>query len=830
MFKVRAVHTFVAEHGDELEFQAGEEIEVLEKDEAFGDGWWRGRNLKGEEGLFPATYITEETPAAEPAPRLPSAQPSPKAIPDDANAPNIPTQTPLGTSHGVLPSEAPAASSNGVVDTVVATAGAAAAGVGNMMGKTIGDIQDAIESIAKPESDDEEELGIRQDARARLAEQAKLANEQREKQRTSGGVTGLVYSDESEDEEDHHHTNGFADAPQPQNGTQSVALAPTLPIQSNGAPTANRSVSTPPAETLEPALPLPATPPVGSFGRMSMSAPSAWTVDEVVNWAAAKGFDESICAKFQEHEISGDLLLELDANLLKELDIPQFGKRLRIAQAIAELRRPSSVASSQLSPGVNGSMRGFSSAPNAFAPSTGTPPISSSPTPPENGGYSAWSHGRKTSGTPSVAPPMAAIKEGPPAEQPATSTTPSITATSLSMPASPVTPSTSTTKRESTGSIGHKKGKTSLDQKDRLSFFGRNRKPAPSSMSPGTNSTRVATPSRQMQTVNVEQPSTTGSNARALQQIGKPDFSGYMKKKGERYGTWKTRYFVLKGPHLYYMKSEEEDRVKGHIELRGQRVIVDENTNPGSYGFRLVGADKPHSFSSSEQTIIREWMKALMKATIARDYSVPVTSSCNIPTIPLAEAQALSPRPPSPATRDATQRATRRENVNQLTAHDASVLMSLDTTRRASQNLSLPSRPSRDGRRPSSAPPPQQPIAAPPVPDDTQRELIEWVNNTLPPPYPKASSFPQSFTSGEVIFLLVRSLSGIEPNPPVPPDAFAPINGQINLEGLFAMMDILIDSGIDTVGVSINDVRSGEAQAIARLLESVRGWTNGVAR
>lgn len=38
---VTAIHTFVAEHGDELEFQAGEKIEVIEKDDAFGDGWWK---------------------------------------------------------------------------------------------------------------------------------------------------------------------------------------------------------------------------------------------------------------------------------------------------------------------------------------------------------------------------------------------------------------------------------------------------------------------------------------------------------------------------------------------------------------------------------------------------------------------------------------------------------------------------------------------------------------------------------------------------------------------------------------------------------------------
>ena len=44
MLAVRAVHTFVAEHGDELDFEAGDLIEVLEKDDAFGDGWWRVRS------------------------------------------------------------------------------------------------------------------------------------------------------------------------------------------------------------------------------------------------------------------------------------------------------------------------------------------------------------------------------------------------------------------------------------------------------------------------------------------------------------------------------------------------------------------------------------------------------------------------------------------------------------------------------------------------------------------------------------------------------------------------------------------------------------------
>ena len=37
--------------------------------------------------------------------------------------------------------------------------------------------------------------------------------------------------------------------------------------------------------------------------------------------------------------------------------------------------------------------------------------------------------------------------------------------------------------------------------------------------------------------------------------LGEPDFAGWMMKKGERYNTWKTRFFYLKGPHMYYLRS-----------------------------------------------------------------------------------------------------------------------------------------------------------------------------------------------------------------------------------------------------------------------------------
>lgn len=41
-----------------------------------------------------------------------------------------------------------------------------------------------------------------------------------------------------------------------------------------------------------------------------------------------------------------------------------------------------------------------------------------------------------------------------------------------------------------------------------------------------------------------------------MDKIGRPDHSGWMRKRGEKYNTWKMRFFVLKGTYLYYLKSE----------------------------------------------------------------------------------------------------------------------------------------------------------------------------------------------------------------------------------------------------------------------------------
>lgn len=48
-----------------------------------------------------------------------------------------------------------------------------------------------------------------------------------------------------------------------------------------------------------------------------------------------------------------------------------------------------------------------------------------------------------------------------------------------------------------------------------------------------------------------------------LQQIGTPDHNGWMRKKSDHYNSWKLRYFVLKGSHLYCLKSNDKSVSNG---------------------------------------------------------------------------------------------------------------------------------------------------------------------------------------------------------------------------------------------------------------------------
>ncbi|KAL2179306.1 uncharacterized protein P884DRAFT_115713 [Thermothelomyces heterothallicus CBS 202.75] len=177
------------------------------------------------------------------------------------------------------------------------------------------------------------------------------------------------------------------------------------------------------------------------------------------------------------------------------------------------------------------------------------------------------------------------------------------------------------------------------------------------------------------------------------------DYSGWMKKRSANLMTmWKPRLFVLKGRRLAYYYSEDDEQERGLIDISFHRVLPADNERltglhatltgvssspavpagshittsaaadaerdpaegsdsififklvPPRAGLsRAVNFTKPtvHYFAVPNVKQGRLWMAALMKATIDRDDTQPITSTYQQKTISLAKARQMRHRPPA---------------------------------------------------------------------------------------------------------------------------------------------------------------------------------------
>ncbi|KIX97733.1 uncharacterized protein Z520_06511 [Fonsecaea multimorphosa CBS 102226] len=69
-----------------------------------------------------------------------------------------------------------------------------------------------------------------------------------------------------------------------------------------------------------------------------------WTPQQVADWMAEAGFEQAVVEKFVNHDISGSVLIDLQFEDLKELDISSFGKRHRVMSSIHQLRNSSMIS------------------------------------------------------------------------------------------------------------------------------------------------------------------------------------------------------------------------------------------------------------------------------------------------------------------------------------------------------------------------------------------------------------------------------------------------------------------------------------------------------
>jgi len=85
----------------------------------------------------------------------------------------------------------------------------------------------------------------------------------------------------------------------------------------------------------------PAEPPqvVPLLEASTDSSVADWPIEKVMNWLSATGFGH-ISNNFEEHRITGDILLELTSSDLEEIGIHALGDKKRLLRAVAQLRVP----------------------------------------------------------------------------------------------------------------------------------------------------------------------------------------------------------------------------------------------------------------------------------------------------------------------------------------------------------------------------------------------------------------------------------------------------------------------------------------------------------
>ncbi|KAL0083873.1 hypothetical protein F4703DRAFT_1857138 [Phycomyces blakesleeanus] len=417
------------------------------------------------------------------------------------------------------------------------------------------------------------------------------------------------------------------------------------------------------------------TPIRRSRQEFSKLKPEDWTMDHVAAWLSSVGL-QSVADNFVDQEITGDILLDLDVDALKELGISTFGKRHKVMHAITGLKKEYQQDGAKVEAPSNNQ-----SIPTpAVAHSIGTTPLptsdsqvtttttrlitntkdihSSPPSPIDTDGL--YQYPRKA-----PLPPMTSAEDTDrntynhlsplPRSQQHDSMRPispqslessnvsrSNTFNTISSKKSNSSNATNATSKSSDRSLGHNIGlphrmpsqkstsSSELDTKHSSTFSGRpdwaseiptsavTVTPSPSTKSvPPSNNLRPTNP----HTLSVSSVEPTDDARVSTDAAQAPEHEGWLHKQGDKYKTWNKRWFVLKGIHLFYFKSPKDVRMKGIVNLRNYRIIVDASIHSGKYCFKAQhDKERTFYFYTDNEESMRMWVKMLMKATIARDF------------------------------------------------------------------------------------------------------------------------------------------------------------------------------------------------------------------
>ncbi|KAI8994983.1 hypothetical protein BDB01DRAFT_774918 [Pilobolus umbonatus] len=604
---VYTVHKFIAENPDEISINVGEPIVVLEKDEGYNDGWWQGRNIKGEVGLFPITY-TSSKPV--------------------------------------------------------------------MLSKSIDTKIDSLET-------DISNIKILNKASTNSLSSLNTVT-------TSNSLTS----------------------------SKPISVN-TPPLSINASPIPTHSMSTPTSS--KKTKPYVFSPKENSPSKniqlvinLSLDNPELggkpveeWTSDMVSQWLIEIGFDRETANNFKDQEITGDILLELTLESLKELQINTFGKRFKLHNFINVLKtetqrqKRDETRVNSLFTEQNGLKNGVPSYyGNNYSQVEDDDNVSD---------YSTIIRHSTIKSNDQRIRPSLPLDMNLIASSPRLSTLVEMQASQVNdrkMSAAKLQQQQQWEQQQQQLERQHQQfheqqqlellqQRQKQYQEQQALIQRKNNIPDRSDWKNSikmneTPSTRFSTNSRysfmkssllpssnRLQSILPYSPSPRKSeDAISLAEISTlSDMDGWLYKQGDKYRTWNKRWFVLKSNNLFYFKSPKAVRMKGIINLKGYRIELDESIHLGKYCFKAHHErERTFYFYTEQEKDMKDWIKALMKATIARDFNTPVMSSNNIPTVSLEAARKMRPRPPSTIFQPNSNRASKNvyqpENQFSMTSID----------------------------------------------------------------------------------------------------------------------------------------------------------------
>ncbi|KEY69992.1 hypothetical protein S7711_04010 [Stachybotrys chartarum IBT 7711] len=328
------VHDFQARSSDELSLVKGDKVELIERDDEFGDGWFLGRHLaNGNTGLFPEVYTrpipkTAPAPASLPAPTstsapAPAPASAPSAAPAPAPAPAPATAPAPAPAPALVPASAP---------TIAFTPSQPLAPLPEVAPE-VSSTYALLESPAEGSLDESQSALKPEDAPVTLPLNS---SKPEQSATTSGHVTPTNALG---------RLNNTSQDSQVLNETLNVINEHITDLRSPSRNSALRTAATDSGSEYSASIHRRASYIQGEETdeeeeRVHDRAEvQAWSADQVAEYLFTSGVEKHHCEVFRDQEITGEVLLGMDQTslFLKAFDLGSVGRRLKTWQKIKAL-------------------------------------------------------------------------------------------------------------------------------------------------------------------------------------------------------------------------------------------------------------------------------------------------------------------------------------------------------------------------------------------------------------------------------------------------------------------------------------------------------------